>query len=66
MVEYLTTLKEIIDSLNAINSSITKRDMVVQVLIGLPIEYDPFITTYGNMSNYDFEDIHTKFLILEQ
>lgn len=66
MTDYLTALKDIVDSLDAINSSITYLDLTIQALIGLSFEYDSFITTYGNNSNYDFDDLRTKLLVLEQ
>lgn len=66
VTEYLSALKYIDESLEAINSSITECDLVVQALTGLPVEYDPFITTYGNSSFYNFDDLCIKLLILEQ
>lgn len=65
VAEYLTALKDIADSIDAINSFITDWDLVVQALTGFPDEYDPFITTYGNTC-YDFGDLRSKLLVLEQ
>lgn len=39
---------------------------MVQALAGLLPEYDPFITTFGNASAYDYDDLCTRLLVLEQ
>ncbi|KAK2979067.1 hypothetical protein RJ640_026017 [Escallonia rubra] len=45
MATYLRTLKSLADSLAAINSPVSHKDLVIYAFVGLPSEYESFITT---------------------
>ncbi|KAK2977570.1 hypothetical protein RJ640_002932 [Escallonia rubra] len=64
MDAYLRSLKSIADSLAAINSPISNKDLVIHALSGLPSEYESFITTVTNNGvAMNFEDLRTKLFL---
>jgi hypothetical protein len=68
VVVYLRELKEIVDSLTAINSPISNKDLSLSVpLHGLPLEYEAFVTTITNMKELpSFAQLRAKLLHQEQ
>ncbi|KAK2980817.1 hypothetical protein RJ640_020469 [Escallonia rubra] len=67
MATYLRTLKSLADSLAAINSHVSHKNLVIYALVGLPSEYESFITTVTNNNTVlSFNDLRTKLLYQEQ
>lgn len=57
----------IADSLEAINSPLSSKDMVIYALAGLPEEYESFIRTVTNKnSSFTFDELRAKLLYQEQ
>lgn len=55
------------DSLEAINSPLSSKDMVIYALAGLPSEYESFIRTVTNKnSSLTFDELRAKLLYQEQ
>ncbi|KAK2969476.1 hypothetical protein RJ640_022190 [Escallonia rubra] len=67
MAQYLRTLKSLANSLSAINSPVSNKDLVIYALAGLSSGYESFITNVTNNNTVlSFDDLRTRLLYHEQ